>query len=64
MYLFSPPGYCRDHLVKRLSCPEETGREGVGPQGGTLIFSRIRRLGLFFWVQSSEFQYIFGFSEK
>ena len=32
--------------------------------GGTLIFSHIRRLGLFFGVQNSEFQYFFGFSEK
>ena len=35
-----------------------------GPQGGTLIFSHIRRLGPFFGVQNSEFQYFFGFSEK
>ena len=34
------------------------------PRGGTLIFSRIRRLGPFFWVQNSEFQYFWGFSEK
>ena len=34
-----------------------------GP-GGTLIFSHIRRLGPFFGVQNSEFQYFFGFSEK
>ena len=34
------------------------------PRGGTLIFSHIRRLGPFFWVQNSEFQYFFGFSEK
>ena len=27
--------------------------------GGTLIFSHIRRLGPFFWVQNSEFQYFF-----
>ena len=32
--------------------------------GGTLIFSHIRRFGLFFWVQNSEFQYFWGFSEK
>ena len=30
----------------------------------TLIFSYIRRLGSFFWVQNFEFQYFFGFSEK
>ena len=29
------------------------------PQGGTLIFSHIRRLGLFLGVQNSEFQYFF-----
>ena len=33
-------------------------------QVGTLIFSHIRRLGPFFWVQNSEFQYFFGFPEK
>ena len=31
---------------------------------GTLIFSYIRRLGPFFWVQNFEFQYFWGFSEK
>ena len=29
--------------------------------GGTLIYSYIRRLGLFFLVQNFEFQYIWGF---
>ena len=33
-------------------------------EGGTLIFSNIRRLGLFLGVQDFEFQYILGFSEK
>ena len=37
---------------------------GGGGGGGTLILSHIRRLGPFFWVQNSEFQYFFGFSEK
>ena len=32
--------------------------------GGTLIFSYIRRLGSFFWVQNFEFQYFWGFSER
>ena len=32
--------------------------------GGTLIFSHIRRLGPFFWVQNSEFKYFLGFSKK
>ena len=36
----------------------------TGPQGGTLIFSYIRRLGSFFWVKYCEFQYFWGFSEK
>ena len=36
----------------------------VGGGGGTLIFSYIRRLGPFFWVQNFEFRYFFGFSEK
>ena len=35
-----------------------------GGGGGTLIFSHIRRLGLFLGVQNSEFQYFLGFSEK
>ena len=37
---------------------------GLKSQGGTLIFSHIRRLGPFFWVRNSEFQYFFEFSEK
>ena len=36
----------------------------VKSKGGTLIFSRIHRLGPFFGVQNSEFQYFFWFSEK
>ena len=42
-------------------------RPGIIPRGGgggTLIFSHIRRLGLFFGVQNSEFKYFWGFSEK
>ena len=35
-----------------------------GRGGGTLIFSYIRRLGPFLGVQTFEFQYFFGFSEK
>ena len=37
---------------------------GGTPGGGTLIFSHIRRLGLFFWVQTSEFQYFWGFQKN
>ena len=44
-------------IEKKLSTP---GRGG----GGTLIFSYIRRLGPFLGVQTFEFQYFFGFSEK
>ena len=38
--------------------------EWVFPKGGTLIFSYIRRLGLFFGVQNFEFQYFLGFFRK
>ena len=34
------------------------------PQGDTLVFSCIRRLGPFFGVQNFEFQYFLGFSEE
>ena len=37
---------------------------GPDPRGGTQIFSHIGRLSPFFLVQNSEFQYLFGFSEK
>ena len=40
------------------------GTPGGGGGGGTLIFSHIRRLGLFFWVQNSEFQYFWGFQKN
>ena len=36
----------------------------VTPQGGTLIFSYIRRLGSFFWVQNFELQNFLGFQKK
>ena len=32
--------------------------------GGTLIFSYIRGLGPFLWVQNFEFQYLVGFAGK
>ena len=38
------------------------GARGGG--GGTLIFSHIRRHGLFFGVQNSEFQFFGGFQKK
>ena len=46
-----------------ISC-DFPGGGGSPGGGGTLIFSHIRRLGPFFWVQNSEFQYFFGSSEK
>ena len=40
-------------------------RTGTNPRGeGTLIFSHIRRLGLFFGVQNSEFQFFGGFEKN
>ena len=35
-----------------------------GGGGGTLTFSHIRRLGPFFLVQNSEFQYFWGFQKN
>ena len=43
---------------------EKEGERETQGGGVTLIISYIRRLGLFFGVQNSEFQYFFGFSEK
>ena len=40
------------------------GEHDGGPRGGTLIFSHIRRLGPFFGVQNSDFQYFLRFSKK
>ena len=34
------------------------------PQGGTLIFSCIRRLGSFFWFKILNFNIFWGFQEK
>ena len=47
-----------------MSLPVVQDDSPRGGGGGTLIFSHIRRLGLFFGVQNSEFQYFLGFSEK
>ena len=57
------------HMVKgkNLISKFKLTFKGLKPQGGgggTLIFSHIRRLGPFFGVQNSEFQYFLGFSEK
>ena len=51
--------------MARRGLDSQMGGGGKIPGGGgTLIFSHIRRLGLFFGVQNSEFQYFWGFSEK
>ena len=42
---------------------EQAPGEGGG-YSDILIFSYIRRLGPFFWVQNFEFRYFWGFSEK
>ena len=47
--------------VGRASPPGGGGGEGGG---GTLIFSHIRRLGPFFLVQNSEFQFFGGFQKN
>ena len=36
----------------------------MDPRGGSPIFSHMRRLGPFFLVQNSEFQYFFGVFRK
>ena len=63
MILKVTDGNCEKSLIiwsikKRF---HEYGDVGVIPGG---IFSHIRRLGHFFLVQNSEFQYYLGFSEK
>ena len=40
------------------------GGGGGGGGGGNLVFSRIRRLWLFFGVQNFEYHYFWGHSEK
>ena len=45
-----------------MSCGHLLGKRW--PQAGTLIFSYIRRLGSFFWVQNFEFQFFGGFQKK
>ena len=56
---------CKQNVVPGLDAHSDgIPPGGGGGGGGTLIFSHIRRLGPFFWVQNSEFQYFFRFSEK
>ena len=38
--------------------------ETVHSQGGTLLFSYIRRLGPYLWGQILEFQYFLGFQKN
>ena len=46
-------------------CFETQDTTSPGGGGGcSLIFSHIRRLGLFFGVQNSEFQYFWGFQKN
>ena len=53
------------HLRSLCPCvPQAGGGVGEGGGGCTLIFSYIRRPGLFFGVKNFEFQYFWGFSEK
>ena len=51
------------HKMLHLTCVYAVHYPG-GVGEGTLIFSHIRRLGPFFWVQNSEFQYFFGVFRK
>ena len=53
----------REILLLRSVCPFVPKRGGGGG-GDTLIFSYIRRPGLFFGVQNFEIQYFWGFSEN
>ena len=46
--------------VAAFTVSEKSSNTPRGGGGGYSIFSHIRRLGPFFWVQNSEFQY-FGF---
>ena len=55
-------GICSKRKKQTAFSGQMVGSQGGG--GGTLLFSRIRRLGLFFGVQNSEFQYFLRFSEK
>ena len=58
--------FCKNFLDEKSKILHHQDRipRGGGGGGGTLIFSHIRRLGPFFGVQNSEFQYFWGFSEK
>ena len=51
-------------ITSILSKVRNSNPEGGGGGGGTLIFSYIRRLGLFWGVQNFEFRYFWGFSGK
>ena len=51
-------------IKKEDRIPRGWGGGGGGGGGGIPIFSHIRRLGPFFWVQYSEFQYFWGFQKN
>ena len=55
----------RPHSNKSIHTHTDTATIS-GPQGGggTLIFSHLRKLGLFLGGQSSEFQYFLGFQKS
>ena len=56
------------HLLMTFANSLDANQTRQNPRGSSLIFSNIRRLGSFFWVQNFEFQYFFflggGGSEK
>ena len=57
-----PRGKGQQNHLRHQSILVPSGGGGGG--GVTRIFSYIRRLGSFFWVQNFEFQYFLGFSEN
>ena len=62
-FFFSPQlilQFTGRHIRSNETCLSPRG----GGRGGTLIFLHIRRLGPFYWVQNSEFQYFLGLSGK
>ena len=52
-------------MFSLIYCLRPGGGGGGGGGGGSnLVFSSIRRLWSFFWVQHFEFHYFWGLSEK
>ena len=52
------------HFTCLLGCLVRTCAPDPRGEGGTLIFSYIRRLGSLFWVHNFEFQYFWGVFRK